>query len=521
MIRGESPFMGPGDVYVKLLPAGEPVQLTHDDHPKMGLTFSPDGSRIAFTRGEGWDWQTWTVPVLGGEPSELLPNASALTWVGPHQVMFSEMEKDWFMKIVIAGESRADQRDVYLPKTAGMAHRSYLSPDSKWVLVVEMEAPCRLVPFAGVSEGKQVGPVPSVCAEAAWSPDDQWMYFAANAGSGFHLWRQRFPDGAVEQITFGATEERGIAVARDGKSLVTAIGSEQSTVWVHSRMGERQISSEGFAYLPSLSSDGTKAYYLVANGANGELRSLDLRSGHKEQLLPGISIARYAVSPDGKHVVFTRVKQDSHSTIWISPLDRRASPRQLVSSVADMPFFARSGEIFFLGREEEAGYVFRIKDDGTGLQKAVPNRIEQLVSLSPDGRWIIAAIATGEPDKPQNIVAYSVQGEPPRVLCKVCGVGSLEIDPPIISWSLDQKAMYVSLAHNGSGDKPKTVMIPLSSGELLPRLDGDEFVNSPRLTRIPGVRVLDLPSLFPGPDANTYALWRTTTQRNLYRISLP
>ncbi len=144
-IRGEKPFMGPGDVYVKLLPNGEPIQLTHDDHPKMGLVFSSDGSRIAFTRGEGWDWQTWTVPVLGGEPSELLPNASGLTWVGPYQVMFSEMGEGTYTKIVTAGESRANERDVYLPKAdTTMAHRSYLSPDSKWVLVVSKSAPCPL-----------------------------------------------------------------------------------------------------------------------------------------------------------------------------------------------------------------------------------------------------------------------------------------------------------------------------------------------------------------------------------------
>jgi eukaryotic-like serine/threonine-protein kinase len=133
-IRAEEPFFGSGDVYLKLLPDGEPVQLTHDDDPKMGLVFSSDGSRIAFTRGEGGDWQTWMVPVLGEKPTELLPNASALTWVGPHQVMFSEVGN--VMKIATAGESRANERDVYLTKPGQMAHRSYLSPDSKWVLVV-------------------------------------------------------------------------------------------------------------------------------------------------------------------------------------------------------------------------------------------------------------------------------------------------------------------------------------------------------------------------------------------------
>ena len=48
-IRGSSTFFGPGQVYVKLLPDGEPVQLTHDNVLKMSPTFSPDGSRVAYT----------------------------------------------------------------------------------------------------------------------------------------------------------------------------------------------------------------------------------------------------------------------------------------------------------------------------------------------------------------------------------------------------------------------------------------------------------------------------------------
>ena len=526
-IRGESPFLGPGDVYLKLLPDGEPVRLTHDDHPKMGLAFSPDSSKISFTRGEGWDWQGWTVPVLGGEPSLLLPNASALTWIGPHQVLFSEQDKA--MKIVTAGESRANQRDVYVPKGTNMAHRSYLSPDSKWVLVAEMDesvsfTPCRLVPFSGGSEGKRVGPIPSACTEAAWAPDGRWMYFAANAGNGFHLWRERFPDGVAEQITFGATQERGIAVAPDGKSLVTSIGSQQSTVWVHTPKGDQQVSMEDSGYLPSLSLDGHTLYYLVRkNGGeflSGELWLSDLSSGHKELLLPGISITRYSVSPDGKNVAFTRAGSDSHSGIWIWSLDRRASPRQLQTAEADTPIFARNGEILFSMKEGAFNYIFRMKQDGTDLRKAIPDPIARLISLSPDDRWIVAAIDSGNPARPQIVSGYPMGGGVPRVLCRVCAVGSFEIDPPIVGWSFDQKWMYISLSHTGASDTPKTIVIPLDPGDAFPTT-WNELVTNTKLPRMRGVRVLDLPSVFPGPDASNYAFWRYSAQRNLYRISLP
>jgi hypothetical protein len=161
-----------------------------------------------------------------------------------------------------------------------------------------------------------------------------------------------------------------------------------------------------------------------------------------------------------------------------------------------------------------------MKTDGTELQK-IPDRIDNLISLSPDGRWIVAETETGEPEKPPTVVSYPVRGGPSRVLCRVCAIGSLGIDPPIVGWSLDQKFMYVSLSRTGSSDKPKTLVIALDPGDAFPKFSSEELVTNPELPRMPGVRVLDLASVFPGPDGSTYAFWRTSTQRNLYRIGLP
>jgi len=153
----------------------------------------------------------------------------------------------------------------------------------------------------------------------AWSPDGEWMYFSSDAGSRFHIWRQRFAGGEAEQITSGATEEERIAVVPDGRSLNTSVGMVQSTVVVHDAQGDREVSSESYAQAPQFSADGKYAFYLVAmRGAgghrfiSGELFRVDIGAGANERLLSGFLMTAYAISPDGKRVVLSTPDRQEH-----------------------------------------------------------------------------------------------------------------------------------------------------------------------------------------------------------------
>src|SRR5207249_1492958 len=169
------------------------------------------------------------------------------------------------------------------------------------------------------------------CPAAAWSPDGKWMYFTSDASGAFQIWRQRCPDGAPEQVTTGVTEEAGLAIAPNGRSFVTSVGIEERTIWVHDGKGERQISSEGYAAAPFVSSDGTRLYYRRGRHRasdleqTGELWVSDLYTGHAERLLPGFSVLDYSISPDSKKVAFEIRGNDGKSQLWLASLDGQLS----------------------------------------------------------------------------------------------------------------------------------------------------------------------------------------------------
>ena len=244
-------------IYVKILPNGEPVQLTRDLSQKEQPVFSPDGSRIVYAAVmPGFKWDSWQVPGLGGAPHAFLPNASGLVWLDDQRLLYSEIMRGIHMGIVTSTENRTGSRPIYFPQfEGGMAHRAAPSPDRKDVLVVEMNGgewlPCRLVPFDGLSAGRPMGRLDGQCTTAAWSSDGRWMYFSSNAGGAFHVWRQRYPDGTPEQITFGPTEQEGTALTPDGKYLITSMGLQQASISLKDASGDRQLTSEGFAMLPT------------------------------------------------------------------------------------------------------------------------------------------------------------------------------------------------------------------------------------------------------------------------------
>ena len=306
-------------------------------------------------------------------------------------------------------------------------------------------------------------------------------------------------------------------MAPDGKSFITAVGSQDSTIWLHDNQGDHQISSEGNAIAPSLASDGKSLFYLMANGQTPgyELRVRDLTGDKTESLLPGYFIQAdylikgYSVSRDGKQVAFVRKDQSGHPGIWVAPTNRRSSPILISpeTAIEDSPFFLPDGDLVFRAIEGSSNFLYRMKADGTDRRKISSQRVFDAFSVSPDGRWLLAVSPGPDEEHTAQATAFAVDGSTSVPVCRgYCH----------LTWDSAGKFAYLFFPALYEGTYPLPVL---------------PHTGLPKLPPAGIARIEDLASAKAAPPISEtvesalgpsiYAYSRQNTRRNLYRIPLP
>jgi hypothetical protein len=303
-------------------------------------------------------------------------------------------------------------------------------------------------------------------------------------------------------------------MAADGKSFITSVGTTDSSIWIHDKKGQRQLSSEGNATNPKFSNDGTKLYYLNRSGreAKTELWRMDLKSGGNDRLLPGYDVEtkgfwkEYSVARDDKHVAFAMKDEQRTSHIWIAATDHRGSPVKLESQEnEDTPLLLPNGEVIYRASRDGKNYVYKRSVEGGEEKQVVEEPILNLVEVSPDGKWVVVEVSDNQhAEHPYRTVAYPVAGGAPVTLCRrLCGVG----------WDADG-------AHLVINQHDMALFVPTEKASGLPRLgvEGIELSGeSKNLVKDGGSGFLVVESAV---SPEVYAFTRTRVRRNLYRIAV-
>ena len=243
--------------------------------------------------------------------------------------------------------------------------------------------------------------------------------------------------------------------------------------------------------------------------AMGELWELDLRSGVTQAIIPGFEITDFSISPDNREFVFSALNEAGGSEdLWISPLDRSASPRKL-QDAANRARYA-PGFIYYVRRPRERGrgYVHRMRPDGTGDERIWHEEVLSLAT-SPDGRVLAMTLpAAGKHVWTLQLVDVTTGRVQP-----VC-------PDALAYWSGDGRSLFVTTGIGKIDLAAVTYVVALPPGSGMPRLPPAGLTDSSQFAGLEHVRTIPARLVAPGMTADTYAFVKEATQRNLYRVPL-
>jgi eukaryotic-like serine/threonine-protein kinase len=321
-------------------------------------------------------------------------------------------------------------------------------------------------------------------------------------------------------------EEEGIAVAPDGRSLITSVGTQESTVWVHDRGGDHQITSEGRAYFEEpdgvsgrqvFSPDGSRVFYMVdrrPQGSASELWSTEIATGKSAPVVSEPGLFGFDISPDGRNVVYSVGAKDGARALWSARVDHLLSPRKLTASGNELsPVFTPDGNLVFMSREGDESFLYWMKADGSERRKIYAPPVIQLETISPDGRWAVVQAAIENEDVPRGILAIPLEGGTPVRICTgLC----------VVRWPRDGESMFLSVIGGSPGHMLGwgTYIVPLTTGQVFPKLPPMGIASKADAAALPGAKSVES-FVLPGLNEEIYAFSRTTVHRNLFQIPVP
>ncbi len=490
---------GESDIYVKLIGAGAPLQLTKTETNEHYPTFSPDGDHIAFIRGKyGEPGELIMIPSLGGTEHRI-----ARLFSGNYSISFSpdgqhiavidteDSKEGGQAAVYIINVKNGERRRVTAPAEFLGETTPRFSPDGTslaFIRVFKEDEHARklakqdlfVVPVSG-GEPRRLTFDGFIINSLAWSADSRSIYFVPVRPPNQTVVRRiSVSSGEQEIVSTGSQNITNIAVSPDGKTFVFAEDVRRWSIWRVSPNGQtgiKPINSDFNEFFPQFSPDGARVAFQTDRTGEYQIWTMDPDGKNLRQVTDTpFPSSSPQFSPDGTMIAFNQ-KEGENFYNYIVPAEggaaRRISPEGVQE---DFPVWSADGKyIYFPSNRSGMRNIWRTNADGTGEAVQITKNGAYRAMVAPES----GAVFFIKPDSLDQLWRIPAEGGTEDAIPEIAAAGfySLwtvkETGIYFLAKISDQsfKAKFYSFAEGQIKDAPGEYTIP-------PNLDGFQITTN-------------------------------------------
>jgi eukaryotic-like serine/threonine-protein kinase len=418
---------GVQQVWTKDLSAGEPKQITYGDGDARRPRWSPAGDEIIYTRRAKGTDGIYSISPDGGTPRKIIEGGRNPNWSWDGMQLVFERGYD----VWTASKDGSDQRriDNVPPTDFLLADRMpALSPGGSHIAIFQNEkgpiGDYWIIPVSG-GEARRLTFDHIFGGAPVWTPDGQFIIFPSQRAGSMTLWKVPVAGGPPEAVLTSAGEDTEPEISRDGRKLIYTNTRSSHTLMLTdaTTRGSRELRESRVEMIdPSFSPDGSKIAFFGVN-EEGDIHV-------------------FAVGADGKDLMqVTRGRKERNihphwssdgSTIYFYQFHPTVSFRRISAQGGESTELVRGWEwgthngarvdpagkrIIYTKMDKGAAAATMIRDIASGAETAFSLPLRHL-RWSHDGQFVVGTDIPGRNWQLAEITVCAADGEACRRLAK-------------------------------------------------------------------------------------------------------
>ena len=439
---------GQESLWVKQILTGSNISIIPpEDSSYHGLTFSPDGNFIFAAKSGPGSQGTYLIkiPVLGGSATRILEHVdSALSFSQDgSRIAFVRYDSNNIAKLVTASvDGSSIQTQLEMPPPRFMDNKSLLWSNDGTQIIFSGGSGDNLPSLLSITIGSnKVVPVSTLWGDfdgIAWNRNrNAIIASAANSSDNwfYQIWSIPIAGGEAQRVTNDPNNYVGLSASSDSKSFVTVQNDRLSDIWITSedqKSTAKQITFErydgrgGLGWTP----DGK----IIFGNRNFDLWMMDGDGSNRRQLtVEEHSNRNPVVSQDGKYVIFESWRKSPRGqtcALWIMTIEG-TNPKWLAPTGCLVTASSMGDSILFDYHPTSAG-IWKVSRNGGDPVQIIKDEASK-PSISPDGSKIACYRLNRSVSDQTEIAIYSADGGSPLQTFPA----TADVDGRMLKWTPD------------------------------------------------------------------------------------